>query len=76
MSGEVDLEIDKAMLKFTRHLLFTVAMIASGGLCIDLFQLRASTIELVQSAYRTITGALLVLLMLFPGFLYKKSFPP
>ena len=95
MSSEVDLEIDKAMLKFTRHLLFTVAMIAWGGLCIylmektqqlpidlylnpllSLFQLGARTIELVQSAYRTITGALLVLLMLFPGFLYKKSFPP
>jgi uncharacterized membrane protein len=43
---------------------------------LNLFHLETNTVEIVQSVYRTITGALLVLLMLFPGFLYKKSFPP
>jgi uncharacterized membrane protein len=42
---------------------------------LSVFDLEANTIEIAQSAYRAITGALLVLLMLFPGFLYKKSFP-
>jgi len=42
---------------------------------LSLFDLGASAIEFAQSAYRAITGALLVLIMLFPAFLYKKSFP-
>jgi hypothetical protein len=42
---------------------------------LGLFGLGASAIEFAQSAYRVITGALLVLMMLFPAFLYKKSFP-
>ncbi|NBS97576.1 MAG: hypothetical protein EBT08_15760 [Betaproteobacteria bacterium] len=42
---------------------------------LSVFDLEANTIEIAQSAYQAITGALLVLLMLFPGFLYKKSFP-
>ena len=42
---------------------------------LSLFHLGANTVEITQSAYQVITGALLVLLMLFPGFLYKKSFP-
>ena len=39
------------------------------------FDLGTSAIELAQSTYRAITGALLVLMMLYPAFLYKKSFP-
>jgi len=29
----------------------------------------------LQSTYRALVGAMLVLVMLFPGYLYKKSFP-
>ena len=42
---------------------------------LSLFDIGARAIEFTQSAYRAITGALLVLMMLFPAFLYKKSFP-
>jgi hypothetical protein len=42
---------------------------------LSLFGLGVSAIEFAQSTYRAITGALLVLMMLFPAFLYKKSFP-
>jgi hypothetical protein len=28
-----------------------------------------------QSTYRALVGAVLILIMLFPAFLYKKSFP-
>ena len=42
---------------------------------LSLFDSGAGAIEFVQSAYRAVTGTLFVLMMLFPAFLYKKSFP-
>ena len=68
------------MLKLARHFVFTIAMIAWAGLCLYLME-RAQQVTLplylstFQSTYRALTGAVLVLVMLFPAFLYKKSFP-
>lgn len=42
---------------------------------VSYFHWGEDTIESAQSAYRALVGALLVLVMLFPAFLYKKSFP-
>jgi hypothetical protein len=42
---------------------------------VSYFHLGDDAIESAQSAYRALVGALLVLVMLFPAFLYKKSFP-
>jgi hypothetical protein len=42
---------------------------------VSYFHWAEDTIESAQSAYQALVGALLVLVMLFPAFLYKKSFP-
>jgi hypothetical protein len=42
---------------------------------VSYFHLGDDAIESAQSAYRALVGAVLVLVMLFPAFLYKKSFP-
>jgi hypothetical protein len=68
------------MRKIARHFVFTIAMIAWAGFCIDLME-KAQQASLpldlspFQSTYRALVGAVLVLVMLFPAFLYKKSFP-
>jgi hypothetical protein len=68
------------MRKIARHFVFTIAMIAWAGICLYLME-EAQQVALplylspFQSTYRALVGAALVLVMLFPGFLYKKSFP-
>jgi hypothetical protein len=68
------------MRKIARHFVFTIAMIAWTGICLYLIE-KAHQVALplylisFQSTYRALVGAVLVLVMLFPAFLYKKSFP-
>jgi hypothetical protein len=68
------------MRKIARHFVFTIAMIAWTGICLYLME-RAHQVAVplylipFQSTYRALVGAVLVLVMLFPAFLYKKSFP-
>jgi len=68
------------MRKIARHFVFTIAMISWAGICLYLME-KAQQISLpldlipFQSTYRALVGAVLVLVMLFPAFLYKKSFP-
>ena len=68
------------MRKIARHFVFTIAMIAWTGICVYLME-KAHQVALplylipCQSTYRALVGAVLVLVMLFPAFLYKKSFP-
>jgi len=68
------------MRKIARHFVFTIAMISWAGICLYLMekaQQIALPLDLIpfQSTYRAVVGAVLVLVMLFPAFLYKKSFP-
>jgi len=55
-------------------------MIAWTGICLYLME-KAHQVALplylipFQSTYRALVGAVLVRVMLFPAFLYKKSFP-
>jgi hypothetical protein len=55
-------------------------MIAWAGICLYLME-KAQQVALplylspFQSTYRALVGAVLTLIMLFPAFLYKKSFP-
>jgi hypothetical protein len=41
---------------------------------LNVFRPGADTIEIAQTAYLAITGAILVLLMLFPAFLYERYY--
>jgi hypothetical protein len=41
---------------------------------LNVFRPGADTIEIAQTAYRAITAAMLVLLMLFPASLYKRNY--